>query len=53
MASAGSLALSGSTIAAMWNMNSGNDYLMHTVSAVLQQNLTTNTMGMNGGYTHY
>lgn len=53
MAAAGVLSLSGSNMASMWTMNTGNDYLNDVISAVLVQNVAAGTVGMAGSYTHY
>lgn len=53
MASAGILSLSGSNMAAMWSMNTGNDYLNYAISAQLAQSVQTGGMGFSGSFSQY
>lgn len=53
MASAGVLSLSGSNMASMWTMNTGNDYLNYAISAHLSQSIQSAGLGFNGAYSQY
>lgn len=53
MARSGTLSLSGSNLASMWNMNLGNEYLNHAITAQLSQSVQTAGLGFNGAYSGY
>lgn len=53
MAQAGTLTLSGSSTATMWQMNTGNDYLNYAITTQLSQAVQAAGMGWNGAYSQY
>lgn len=53
MAASGTLTLSGSNMAALWQMNTGNDYLNYAITTTLQQSVQSGGMGWNGAYSQY
>ena len=53
MARSGTLSLSGSNMASMWNMNTGNEYLNHATTTQLSQSVQTAGLGFNGAFSGY
>lgn len=53
MSTAGALSLSGSNMASLWQMNTGNDYLNYAISAQVTQSIQTAGLGFQGSYSHY
>lgn len=53
MAQSGTLTLSGSSTATMWQMNTGNDYLNYAITTQLSQAVQAAGLGWNGAYSQY